>query len=159
MNILSRILPPSNIVTDIVATSKKRAFEQAGLLFENHHGIARTVVFQSLIARERLGSTALGHEVAVPHGRIKDLKEPIGAFMRLTEPIRFDASDGRSARLLFFLLVPEHATQIHLDLLAEIAQLMSNSRVRHLLETEEDNVIIHQLLTSPPVEPEPNADH
>lgn len=158
MNLLSRILPPSNIVLDIVATSKKRAFEQAGLLFENHHGIARTQVFQSLIARERLGSTALGHEVAVPHGRIKDLKDPLGAFMRLAEPIRFDASDGRSARLLFFLLVPEHATQTHLDLLAEIARLMSNTEIRHQLETEEDNTIIHQLLTTP-LELNPYADH
>lgn len=158
MNLLSRILPPSNIVLDMVATSKKRAFEQAGLLFENHHGIARTTVFQSLIARERLGSTALGHEVAVPHGRIKDLKDPIGAFMRLAEPIRFDASDGRSARLLFFLLVPEHATQTHLDLLAEIARLMSNTAIRHKLETEEDNVVIHQLLTTP-TELSPDANH
>lgn len=147
MNLLSRILPPTNVVLDILATSKKRAFEQAALLFENHHGIARTIIFQSLIARERLGSTALGHEVAVPHGRIKDLKDPIGAFMRLDEPIRFDISDGRTANLLFFLLVPEHATQIHLDLLAEIAQLMSDAELRHQLQTEKDPAIIHQLLT------------
>lgn len=147
MNLLSRILPPHNVVLDILATSKKRAFEQAALLFENHHGIARTATFQSLIARERLGSTALGHEVAVPHGRIKDLKDPIGAFMRLSEPIRFDISDGRTANLLFFLLVPEHATQIHLDLLAEIAQLMSNATLRHQLQTEADPKTIHQLLT------------
>ncbi|HRL22374.1 MAG TPA: PTS sugar transporter subunit IIA, partial [Alcaligenes sp.] len=111
MNLLSRILPLSNVVLDLAATSKKRAFEQAGLIFENHHGIARTAVFHSLIARERLGSTALGHEVAVPHGRIKDLKEPCAVFMRLAEPVRFDASDGRTASLLFFLLVPETATQ------------------------------------------------
>lgn len=158
MNLLSRILPPSNIVIDMVATSKKRAFEQAGLLFENHHGIARTAIFQSLIARERLGSTALGHDVAVPHGRIKDLKDPIGAFMRLAEPIRFDASDGRTARLLFFLLVPEHATQIHLDLLAEIARLMSDTELRHQLETQEDPIIIHQLLTAP-AQVDPYADN
>jgi len=148
MNLLSRILPPTNVVLDILATSKKRAFEQAALLFENHHGIARTIIFQSLIARERLGSTALGHEVAVPHGRIKDLKDPIGAFMRLDEPIRFDISDGRTANLLFFLLVPEHATQTHLDLLAEIAQLMSDAELRHQLQTEKDPAIIHQLLTN-----------
>jgi len=158
MNLLSRILPPSNIALDMVATSKKRAFEQAGLLFENHHGIARTAVFQSLIARERLGSTALGHDVAVPHGRIKDLKEPIGAFMRLVEPIRFDASDGRTARVLFFLLVPEHATQIHLDLLAEIARLMSDTDIRHQLETQDDPHVIHQLLTTS-TQANPNADH
>lgn len=148
MNLLSRILPLSNVVLDLPATSKKRAFEQAGLLFENNHGIARTAVFQSLFSRERLGSTALGHAVAVPHGRIKDLKEPIAAFIRLAEPVRFDACDGRTASLLFVLLVPENATQVHLDLLAEIARLMSSPELRHALNTETDPAVVHNLLTS-----------
>lgn len=152
MNLMSRILPPSNVVLDLEATSKKRAFEQAGLLFENHNGIARTAVFQSLIARERLGSTALGHQAAVPHGRLKDLKEPCAAFLRLAEPVRFDATDGRAANLLFILLVPENATQTHLELLAEIAQLMSNADIRHALATETDPAIVHQLLTRPPTQ-------
>ncbi|NLY28982.1 MAG: PTS transporter subunit EIIA [Alcaligenaceae bacterium] len=147
MNLTPRILPVQNIVLDMVVTSKKRAFEQAGLLFENHHGIARTLVFQSLIARERLGSTALGHHVAVPHGRIKDLKEPRAAFIRLADPVRFDASDGRMANLLFILLVPEAATQVHLDLLAEIARLMSDPAVRQALSTETSPAVIHALLT------------
>ena len=150
MNLLSRILPLSNVVLDLPATSKKRAFEQAGLLFENNHGIARTAVFQSLIARERLGSTALGHHVAVPHGRIKDLKEPCAAFIRLADPVRFDASDGRMASLLFILLVPENATQLHLDLLAEIARLMADPGLRQSLNTETDPAVIHQLLTTTP---------
>ncbi len=149
MNLLSRILPPSNVVLDLAVTSKKRAFEQAGLLFENHNGIARTAVFHSLITRERLGSTALGHQVAVPHGRIKDLKEPVAAFIRLAEPVRFDATDGRAANLLFILLVPETATQTHLELLAEIARLMSDADIRHALATETDPAIVHRILTSP----------
>lgn len=148
MNLMSRILPLQNIVLDLPATSKKRAFEQAGLLFENHHGVARTSVFQSLIARERLGSTALGHHIAVPHGRIKGLKEPCAAFIRLADPVRFDPSDGRLASLLFFLLVPETATQLHLDLLAEIAKLVSNPTLRQSLATETDVVAIHRLLTT-----------
>jgi len=147
MNLMSRILPLQNVVLDLAATSKKRAFEQAGLLFENHQGIARTAVFQSLIARERLGSTALGHHVAVPHGRIKDLREPCAAFIRLTDPVRFDATDGRMASLLFILLVPETATQLHLDLLAEIARLMADPNLRQALNTETDPAVIHGLLT------------
>jgi len=136
-------------VLDLAATSKKRAFEQAALLFENHHGIARTAVFQSLIGRERLGSTALGHSVAVPHGRIKDLKAPHAAFLRLEEPVQFDPGDGRAAHLLFFLLVPETATQLHLDLLAEIARLMADPAVRQTLAAASDPQEIHQLLTHP----------
>lgn len=148
MNLLSRILPLRNIVLDLAVTSKKRAFEQAGLLFENNYGIARTIVFHSLISRERLGSTALGHHIAVPHGRIKGLKEPCAAFIRLADPVRFDASDGLMANLLFFLLVPETATQLHLDLLAEIARLVSNPALRQALTTETDETAIHRLITA-----------
>jgi len=83
MNLIAKLLPPSNIVLDLDVTSKKRMFEQAGLLFENNQGVARSLVFDSLFARERLGSTGLGHGVAIPHGRIKGLKEAVGAFVRL----------------------------------------------------------------------------
>lgn len=148
MNLMSRILPLQNVVLDVEATSKKRAFEQAALLFENHHGLARTTVFQSLIGRERLGSTALGHQMAVPHGRIKGLKEPVAAFYRLAEPVRFDPADGRQANLLFFLLVPETATQMHLDLLAEIARMASNTELRQALSTQSDQGQVHELLTT-----------
>ncbi|HEX7387035.1 MAG TPA: PTS sugar transporter subunit IIA [Castellaniella sp.] len=146
MNLNPRILPPGNVVLDLAATSKKRAFEQAGLLFENNQGVARTSVFHSLLARERLGSTALGHEVAVPHGRLKDLREPRAAFIRLDRPIRFDVNDGRTARLLFFLLMPESATQMHLDLLAGIARLMSDASIRQALTQASDPLEVHQLI-------------
>lgn len=146
MDLNSRILPPENIILDLAATSKKRTFEHAGLLFENNQGIARTSVFQSLLARERLGSTALGHEVAIPHGRLKQLREPYAAFMRLESPIKFDASDGRTAQLLFFLLMPETATQTHLDLLAAIARLMSDNEIRHQLNTLTEPEEIHKII-------------
>ena len=74
MNRLAAILPASNVLVDVDASSKKRVFEQAGLLFENQHAIARGTVTDNLFARERLGSTGLGHAVAIPHGRIKGLK-------------------------------------------------------------------------------------
>jgi len=148
MNLLSRILPAGNIVLDLAVTSKKRAFEQAGLLFENHHGLARTVVFDSLFARERLGSTALGHGVAVPHGRVKGLETPMAAFLRLAQPISFDAPDGEPVSMLMCLLVPEAATQQHLDILAELAQLMSNKTLREALSTETDPAEVHRMLTT-----------
>ena len=86
--------------------------------------------------------------MAVPHGRIKGLKEPIAAFYRLAEPVRFDPSDGRQASLLFFLLVPEAATQMHLDLLAEIARMASNTELRESLTTQTDPERVHELLTT-----------
>ena len=146
MNLTPRILPPGNVLLDLAATSKKRAFEHAGLLFENNQGVARMSVFHSLLARERLGSTALGHEVAIPHGRLKDLREPHAAFIRLEQPIRFDVNDGRTARLLFFLLMPEKATQMHLDLLAGIARLMSDASIRQALAQATDPAEVHHLI-------------
>lgn len=148
MNHLSRILPAGNIVLDLAVTSKKRAFEQAGLLFENHHGLARTVVFDSLFARERLGSTALGQGVAVPHGRVKGLDTPMAAFLRLAQPIAFDAPDGEPVSMLMCLLVPEAATQQHLDILAELAHLMSNKALREALAIEKDPNEVHRMLTT-----------
>lgn len=148
MNHLSRILPVGNVVLDMPATSKKRAFEQAGLLFENHHGLARSVVFDSLFARERLGSTALGQGVAVPHGRVKGLDQAQAAFLRLAQPIQFDAPDGQPVSMLLCLLVPETATQQHLDILAELAQLMSNKPLRDALATEADAAAVHRMLTT-----------
>src|SRR5690349_22534411 len=77
MSLVGRLLSPSHVLVDLQASSKKRLFEQAGLLFENHDGIARSQVFDSLFARERLGSTGLGQGVAIPHGRIKGLKDAL----------------------------------------------------------------------------------
>jgi mannitol/fructose-specific phosphotransferase system IIA component (Ntr-type) len=107
--------------------ARKRAFEEAGLLFENLHGLSRALITDSLFARERLGSTGLGHGVAIPHGRIKGLKAPMAAVFQLAQPIGFDAPDEQPVGLLIFLLVPEAATQKHLEILSEIAELLSDA--------------------------------
>ena len=111
MNRLSAILPLEQVTVGLDATSKKRAFEEVGLLFETHHDLNRSLVTDSLFARERLGSTGLGHGVAIPHGRIKGLKQPMAAVFQLAAPIAFDAPDEQAVTLLICLLVPEAATQ------------------------------------------------
>ncbi len=146
MNRLAAILPPTNVLLEVDATSKKRAFEQAGLLFENQHAIARGVVTDNLFARERLGSTGLGHAVAIPHGRIKGLKTPLAAVVRVSQPIGFDAPDDEPVKLLIFLLVPEAATQRHLEILSEIAEMLSDRELRERLKTEPDTAKLHQLI-------------
>ncbi len=130
MNRLANILPVEQVLVGVDATSKKRAFEEAGLLFENLHGLSRALVTDSLFARERLGSTGLGHGVAIPHGRIKGLKSPMAAVFQLGQSIGFDAPDEQPVKILIFLLVPEAATQKHLEILSEIAELLSNASVR-----------------------------
>src|SRR5574344_1954395 len=89
MNRLASILPSTQVLVGVDATSKKRAFEEAGLLFEGLHGLSRALITDSLFARERLGSTGLGHGVAIPHGRIKGLKAPMAAVFQLVRPIGF----------------------------------------------------------------------
>jgi PTS system nitrogen regulatory IIA component len=148
MNLISRLLPASNILLDLPASSKKRAFEQAGLLFENNQGVARAKVFDSLFARERLGSTGLGQGVAIPHGRIKGLKEAVAAFVRVSEPVPFDAPDGQPVSVMIFLLVPEQASQQHLDLLSELAQMLSDKAFRQLLLDAPSPEAVHSALTA-----------
>jgi PTS system nitrogen regulatory IIA component len=143
MTHFSQILPLKNVVLDLDVSSKKRAFEQAGLIFENNYGIARSTVSDNLFARERLGSTGLGHGVAVPHGRIKGLKAPLAAFVRLAEPIPFESPDAQPVKLLIFLLIPDHVTQQHLEILSEIAEMFSDDGFRTGLTNDPDAASVH----------------
>ena len=146
MNRLASILSPEQVLAHVEVTSKKRAFEEAGLLFENLHGLSRAWVTDSLFSRERLGSTGLGHGVAIPHGRIKGLKAPMAAVFQLANPIGFDAPDDIVVGLLIFLLVPEAATQKHLEILSEIAELLSDADLRERMLASSDAVELHALI-------------
>jgi PTS system nitrogen regulatory IIA component len=148
MSLVAKLLPLSNVMPDLAASSKKRLFEQAGLLFENRNGIAKTVVYDSLFERERLGSTGLGQGVAIPHGRIKGLKEALGAFARLAQPVPFDAADGKPVSLVFVLLVPEHATEKHLEILSELAHMFSDRALREALAGAADAAALHQIISA-----------
>ncbi|MFN4004357.1 MAG: PTS IIA-like nitrogen regulatory protein PtsN [Hylemonella sp.] len=148
MNRLASILPAAQVLVHVDATSKKRAFEEVGLLFENLHGLNRALVTDSLFARERLGSTGLGHGVAIPHGRIKGLKSPMAAVLQLAKPIGFDAPDDQPVNLLIFLLVPEAATQKHLEILSEIAELLSDASLRAKLASSATAEELHGLIAN-----------
>jgi PTS system nitrogen regulatory IIA component len=148
MNRLASILSAAQVLVHVDASSKKRAFEEAGLLFENLHGLSRALVTDSLFSRERLGSTGLGHGVAIPHGRIKGLKAPMAAVLQLAQPIGFDAPDEQAVSLLIFLLVPEAATQKHLEILSEIAEMLSDAGLREKLASSADAVELHRLITN-----------
>lgn len=145
MNPIAGLLPVNNILLDIDVANKKRVFEQVGLLFENNHGIGRTLVYDSLFAREKLGSTGLGQGVAIPHGRIKGIPEAIGAFVRTKAPIPFDAPDGRGVTTIFALLVPEQATDRHLQILSELAQMFSDKGQRERLLTAPTPAALHEV--------------
>ena len=146
MNRLAAILPLEQVLTGTDIASKKRAFEEVGFLFESQHGLSRALVTDSLFSRERLGSTGLGNGVAVPHGRIKGLKLPLAAVLLLEQAIGFDAPDNEPVDLLVFLLVPEAATQKHLELLSEIAALLSDEARREAMRRSETADALHALI-------------
>ena len=146
MSLIAKLLPPQNVVLDLDVSSKKRVFEHVGLLFENNHNVSRSQVFDSLFAREKLGSTGLGQGIAIPHGRIKGLKEAVGAMIRMREPIVFDAPDGQPVSLIFVLLVPERATDLHLQILSELAQMFSDNAFRDRLLHAASADAVHSLI-------------
>jgi len=145
MSLISKILTPGCVLLDSESTSKKRVFERVGILFENTQNIARSQVFDSLFAREKLGSTGLGQGVAIPHGRVKGLRDAVAAFVKMETAIPFDAPDGLPVNFIFVLLVPERATDLHLQILGELAQMFSDQKFRDQLQNTNDTVAIHKL--------------
>jgi PTS system nitrogen regulatory IIA component len=148
MNKIAELLPAANIVLDLPADTKARLFDAVGALFERNAGLSKAQVTASLTARERLGSTGLGQGIAIPHGRIRGLTKATGAFVRLHAPIPFDAPDGKPVAQVFVLLVPEQATEVHLQLLSELAQMFSERSFRDRLGAANDPVDLAQLFAA-----------
>ena len=148
MNRLGAVLDPADVLVDVQATSRQRLFERAGQLFESRRAVPMATVTDHLLARERLGSTGLGHGVAIPHGRIKGLKNPIAAVLRLRQPIAFGAPDDHPVGLFVVLFVPEAATQRHLEILAEIAEMLSGRELRERLQSEADGAGMHTAIAA-----------
>lgn len=147
MELIQRLLKPEHVLLDLNVGSKKRLFEQLALFVEQHHDQARTTVFEALFQRERLGSTGLGKASALPHGRIKGMRETVCLFARTQTGVPFEAPDGEPVRLVFMVLAPENANEFHLRILSEVAQLFSDQSLRETLLMETDPLIVHRLLT------------
>ena len=148
MNALTDLFTLDCIALDNPAKSRADVFAAAGVLFSQHTDLDASAIVGFLNAREDLGSTALGAGVAIPHGRVKGLKQPIAAFFKLKDPIEFAAPDGEPVSILIFLLVPEKATQQHLEILSSIAQLLSDPDTRKSLGIENNSEAVCKLLRS-----------
>jgi len=147
MNLITPLLTLANVQAECETTSKKRLFEQAAQLVQTSQGVSASEVFESLFSREKLGSTALGYGIAIPHGRIKHLNETACAFLRLKTPIDFDAPDSQPVDLVFVLLAPATATDVHLQILGELAAMFSDEAFRTLLRAAPDAATLHALIT------------
>lgn len=145
---IADIITPERIACHVSAGSKKRMLEAVSDIIANQspNGLTPHDVFDSLIARERLGTTAIDHGVAIPHGRLKNTTETIGAFIQLDKGIDCDALDKQDVSLIFALLVPEESTEEHLQLLARLAAMFSDEQLREQLLAAEDNRTLYDLL-------------
>jgi PTS system nitrogen regulatory IIA component len=142
------LLTPARIAAGVGATSKKRLLETvAGLLASDQGEEMERRIFDSLFAREKLGSTGLGHGVAIPHGRTPGLGTAIGAFVRLGEGVDFNAVDGAPVDLVFALAVPEHFSHQHLLLLSQLAEMFGDAGFCARLREAPDAAAIHALLS------------
>jgi nitrogen PTS system EIIA component len=154
MNLLSKLLPLANVELDVRAIDKRSALERAGALFEHSLGISAAKVVDCLVARENLGSTGLGKGVAIPHGRLRGLKQAAAAIVRLDHPIPFDSPDGGPVQLLVVLLVPEQATQQHLQILSELAQMLSDTVLREqMLKAQLPAMLLDKVAAWEPIRP------
>jgi PTS system nitrogen regulatory IIA component len=154
MNRIAPLLPETHILLDVDAGTKKRLFEQIAQLFEERARLSASAVLACLSARERLGSTGLGQGIAIPHGRLKGLKQASAAFVRPRHPIPFDAPDGKPVAQVFVLLVPEQATDEHLQLLSELAEMFSAREFRDRIAAARDAADVHRLFESWVPEPQ-----
>jgi PTS system nitrogen regulatory IIA component len=148
MTEIAEIVPLSHVACRGSANSKKRVLEMlSDLIVKDSPGLTQMEVFSSFVNRERLGSTALGHGVAIPHGRLSNIKEPVGAFLQLKHGVDFEAPDSEPVNLFFALLVPEGSTEQHLEILARLAELFSDKAVCERLRTAREQEELYQLLT------------
>jgi len=147
MNPIATLLPESRIALGLEASSKKRLLEEAAALFATTCDLDPALVFEALLTREKLGSTGIGQGVAIPHSRIQGITEAAGAFIRLAEPLEYDAPDGKPVTLVFVLLAPEQATEASLQILAALATFFSESSFRARLAIAPDAVAVRALFT------------
>ncbi len=146
---IAEILSPDRVSQGHTFTSKKKTLEElAALLARGVPGVQAADILTSLAAREKLGSTGLGHGVAIPHGRMAGVSQSVGAFMRLKHPLDYDAHDGQPVDLVFGLLVPQGATETHLKHLAAIAEMFSDSTFCQKARESSDEGALFQLLNS-----------
>ena len=128
---LSEIINVNRIKKDVDVQSKKRALEElSNLITQDQTQLNANEIFDSLISRERLGSTGVGYGVAIPHGRINNCNQITGAFIQLSQGVDFDAMDNQPVDMLFALIVPEESTDEHLQGLALLASMFNDGNFR-----------------------------
>lgn len=142
------LLSPGRVVVPGPIPGKKRLLERAAALLAGGSPDTERAVFDALVGRERMGSTGLGHGVAIPHGRSAQVGTAVGCFLRLPEPVDFSSPDGQPVDLVFALVVPEHFTSQHLVLLSQLAEMFGDEGFRARLRAAGDGAALYALLSA-----------
>jgi len=146
VNPVGEVLGVGDVHLDLAASTKTDLLEQIAGLLAGRHGLSKAEVLESLTAREQLGSTGLGHGVAIPHARMFQCDTATGVFVRTRAAVPFDAPDGKLVSIFLALVVPKQATQRHLQLLATAAAMFSDKAFRDVLKASADRSAVRDLL-------------
>jgi PTS system nitrogen regulatory IIA component len=160
MNIIGNLLSPDDVVLGITATDAKRACQDIASLAALRHHLDDELIFRALWRREQIGSTGIGHGIAIPHARIPGITSPIVLFVRASVPIQFGALDHQPISVFFMILVPEAANAEHLQILATVSEMFSERMFRNKLDNARDRLAIQRLFeqwTISPSGPAPAA--
>jgi PTS system nitrogen regulatory IIA component len=150
MNPLGELLTLDDIRLDLDVSNQGQLLEHIAALLAARHGLSKTLVLESLIAREQLGSTGVGHGVAIPHARMSQCVAAAAVFVRTKSAIPFDAPDGKPVSVFLGLIVPNKANERHLQLLATAAGMLSDRNFRDKLKTCTDPSAVRELLAAWP---------
>lgn len=144
---LAELLSPRRIALDLAPRSRRQLFREMAELLAPGLGIEPERIADALLEREKLGTTAIGEGIAIPHAKLRELERLVGGFARLAEPVDFEALDERPVDLVFVLLAPENASAEHLRALARLARLLRDPELRQRLRSEGDIDRIYALLS------------
>ena len=146
---LSDLVSTDGVIASLKAGSKKQALQELSELAAELTEVSSREIFETLLQRERLGSTGVGQGIAIPHGKISSLDRLYGVFARLDSPIEFDSMDDQPVDLIFLLLAPEHAGADHLKALARVSRLLRDPSVVDKLRASNETSVLYSVLTEP----------
>lgn len=141
------LITPAHVVARLKATSKKQVLQELAKRAAELTGLHERAIFDVLLERERLGTTGVGNGIAIPHGKLPEMKTLFGLFARLEEPVDFDSIDEQPVDLIFLLLAPEGAGADHLKALARVSRLLRNQQTCEKLRAAKDPEVLYALLT------------
>jgi PTS system nitrogen regulatory IIA component len=154
---LESLIDKQSVLASLRAPNKKQLLQELSHALAAQVAIDHRLIFETLLTREKLGSTGIGQGIAIPHGKVPSISRVYGLFARLAQPVEFESVDGQPVDLVFVLLAPEHAGADHLKALARISRLLREPALVAKLRGTDDQEGLYAILTEPAANPKPSA--